>query len=81
MRRAGDRVRINAQLVDAEGDRHVWAERFDRTIDDIFDIQDQITKVLDAQMIYNAKDIGGRSSFPSLFLQPRSADLAPPERP
>ena len=44
-------------------------------------LQDQITKVLDAQMIYNAKDIGGRSSFPSLFLQPRGADLAPPERP
>ena len=44
-------------------------------------LQDQITKVLDAQMIYNAKDIGGRPSLPSFFLQPRDAKLAPPERP
>ncbi|MBO52734.1 MAG: hypothetical protein CMJ69_18350 [Planctomycetaceae bacterium] len=44
-------------------------------------LQDQITKVLDAQMIYNAKDIGGRPALPSFFLQPRDAKLAPPERP
>jgi adenylate cyclase len=42
VRRAGDRVRINAQLVDAEGDRHVWAERFDRKMDDVFELQDDI---------------------------------------
>jgi adenylate cyclase len=42
VRRAGDRVRINAQLVDAEADRHVWAERFDRQMDDIFELQDDI---------------------------------------
>ncbi len=42
VRRAGDRVRINAQLVDAETDRHVWAERFDRQMDDVFELQDDI---------------------------------------
>lgn len=42
VRRASDRVRINAQLVDAETDRHVWAERFDRQIDDVFELQDDI---------------------------------------
>ncbi len=42
VRRAGSRVRINAQLVDAETDRHVWAERFDRQIDDVFELQDDI---------------------------------------
>ena len=36
VRRSGSRVRINAQLVDAEADRHVWADRFDRQIDDVF---------------------------------------------
>ncbi len=42
VRRAGDRVRINAQLVDAEAGRHVWAERFDRQMDDVFKLQDDI---------------------------------------
>jgi adenylate cyclase len=42
VRRAGERVRVNAQLVDAEVDRHVWAERFDRQMDDIFELQDDI---------------------------------------
>lgn len=42
VRRAGNRVRINAQLVDAEDDRHVWAERYDRQIDDVFELQDDI---------------------------------------
>jgi adenylate cyclase len=42
VRRAGERVRVNAQLVDAEGDRHVWAERFDRQMEDVFELQDDI---------------------------------------
>src|SRR4051812_5161702 len=36
VQRAGNRVRINAQLIDAETDGHVWAERFDRAIEDLF---------------------------------------------
>ncbi len=42
IRHAGDRVRVNAQLIDAEDDRHVWAERYDRQIDDVFELQDDI---------------------------------------
>jgi adenylate cyclase len=42
VRRAGGRVRINAQLVEAEADRHVWAERFDRQMEDVFELQDDI---------------------------------------
>lgn len=42
VRRAGNRVRINAQLIEAETDRHVWAERFDRQFDDVFELQDDI---------------------------------------
>ncbi len=42
VRRAGDRVRVNAQLIDALSDRHVWAERFDRQMDDVFELQDDI---------------------------------------
>jgi adenylate cyclase len=43
VRKAGDRVRVTVQLIDAETDRHIWAERFDRKIEDIFAIQDEVT--------------------------------------
>ena len=43
VRKAGDRVRITAQLVEASSGRHMWAERFDRTLDDLFAVQDEIT--------------------------------------
>ena len=43
VRRGGDRVRISAQLIDASTGAHLWAERYDRTLDDIFAVQDEIT--------------------------------------
>ena len=43
VRKAGDRVRITGQLVDTATGAHVWAERYDRTSDDIFALQDEIT--------------------------------------
>jgi adenylate cyclase len=42
VRRSGDRVRVNAQLIDAQADRHVWAQRYDRKMDDLFELQDDI---------------------------------------
>jgi TolB-like protein/DNA-binding winged helix-turn-helix (wHTH) protein/Flp pilus assembly protein TadD len=44
VRRAGKRVRISAQLVDAKTGGHVWAERYDRELGDIFAVQDEITR-------------------------------------
>jgi adenylate cyclase len=43
VRRSGDRVRITAQLIDAVNGNHVWAENYDRSLDDLFEIQDEIT--------------------------------------
>ncbi|MDJ0958147.1 MAG: adenylate/guanylate cyclase domain-containing protein [Arenicellales bacterium] len=43
IRKAGKRIRITAQLVDAETGHHVWADKFDSTLDDIFDVQDEIS--------------------------------------
>jgi TolB-like protein/class 3 adenylate cyclase/Tfp pilus assembly protein PilF len=43
VRKAGNRVRISGQLVDAESGAHLWADRFDGDLDDIFDLQDSIT--------------------------------------
>src|SRR5262249_27228380 len=41
-RRAGDRIRINAQLIDAVAGGHIWAERFDCDLADIFAVQDEV---------------------------------------
>ena len=46
VRKAGGRVRINAQLIDGEAGDHVWAERYDRDLTDIFAIQDEISKAI-----------------------------------
>ena len=43
VRKAGDRIRVTVQLIDAETDRHVWAERYDRKLEDVFAIQDEMT--------------------------------------
>jgi adenylate cyclase len=44
IRRTGDRVRITAQLIDAQSGAHVWAEHFDRDLADVFAVQDEITQ-------------------------------------
>jgi adenylate cyclase len=46
VRKAGDRVRITAQLIDAATGGHVWADRYDRDLTDIFAIQDEISKAI-----------------------------------
>jgi TolB-like protein len=43
VRRGGDRIRVNVQLIDATTGGHLWASRFDRMVDDIFAVQDEIT--------------------------------------
>lgn len=44
IRRAGEKVRITGQLINANNDEHIWAESFDRNIDDIFAVQSEIAK-------------------------------------
>jgi TolB-like protein len=44
VRKSGGRVRVTAQLIDAGADHHVWAERYDRGLEDIFAVQDEITE-------------------------------------
>lgn len=46
VRRAGNRVRITVQLIEGETDRHLWAERYDRDLEDIFALQDEITMAI-----------------------------------
>ena len=55
VQRAANRMRVNVQLVDAESDSHLWAERFDKPLTDLFDMQDEIVarlaNALNAQLI------------------------------
>jgi adenylate cyclase len=46
VRKAGNRVRITAQLIDASTSHHVWAERYDREMKDMFDLQDEMTQTI-----------------------------------
>ncbi|WP_027521922.1 adenylate/guanylate cyclase domain-containing protein [Bradyrhizobium sp. Ec3.3] len=46
VRKAGGRVRVTVQLIDAETDRHIWADRYDRELEDIFAIQDEMTRAI-----------------------------------
>ena len=46
VRKAAGRVRITAQLIDGANDSHVWAERYDRDLNDIFAIQDEISHAI-----------------------------------
>ena len=50
VRKAGNRVRVTVQLIDAESDRHVWAERYDRELEDLFAIQDEVTAAIVATL-------------------------------
>jgi len=53
VRRAGNEVRINAQLIDASSEGHLWAERYDGSLQDIFALQDKVTKKIVAALAVN----------------------------
>ena len=50
VRRAGNRVRITAQLIDAATGRHLWADRYDRELADVFAVQDEIAQTITGEM-------------------------------
>jgi adenylate cyclase len=64
VQRSADRIRINAQLIDALTGRHLWAERYDRDLKDLFALQDEITlKILNAiqvKLTEGEQALGGR---------------------
>ena len=69
MQRGGNRLRVNVQLVDAETGNHVWAERFDKPVADLFDMQDEIVSrlanTLNAQLIAAEAHRAERSPHPN----------------
>lgn len=66
-RRAMGRVRINAQLFDALGGKHLWADRFDRTVEDVFELQDEVNaKIVEALV--------GRLTAPAQRNRPKNVE-------
>lgn len=55
VRKIGNRIRVSAQLIDASSTAHVWAEHYDRELDDIFAIQDEITQMIAARLARQAR--------------------------
>ena len=51
VRKSGKQVRITAQLIDADTGHHVWAEKYDRELDDVFAVQDEITQRIAAIIV------------------------------
>ena len=74
VRRSGDRVRITAQLLQAASGHHVWAERYDRNLEDIFAVQDEITReivaALDVELLRGAQATAWRK----LLRRPEALD-------
>ena len=68
IRRAGNRIRITARLVDGATGAQVWAERYDRTLDDIFAVQDDITHQIVAALQVNL--LPDRDGGPGACLRP-----------
>ncbi len=58
VRKAAGRVRITAQLVDATTGEHLWAERYDRGLDDIFAVQDEVSQTIVATLVERMAHIG-----------------------
>jgi len=73
VQRGGKRIRVNAQLVDAETGNHIWAERFDRPIADLFDMQDEIVARLANQL--QAELVGAEARRAEKTPNPDSVDL------
>jgi tetratricopeptide (TPR) repeat protein len=84
-RRSGHQVRVNAQLIDAESDTHVWAERFNGDTSDLFALQDEITSRIAVSL--NLELIAAEAVRPTAHpdaldyvLRARAAAAVPPTR-
>jgi tetratricopeptide (TPR) repeat protein len=80
VQRGGNRLRVNVQLIDAETGNHLWAERFDKPVADLFDMQDEIVSrlanTLNAQLIAAEARRSERSRHPNsmdLYFQGRAS--------
>ena len=77
IRKAGNRVRITAQLIDAASGGHLWAERFDRDLTDIFATQDEVVEKIVGALAVKLDARRGAAAAPARHLERRGVrDLA-----
>jgi adenylate cyclase len=62
VRKSGSRVRVTVQLIDGQADRHIWSERYDRQLEDIFDLQDEVTSAIVATVSGRVEDASGEKA-------------------
>jgi TolB-like protein/class 3 adenylate cyclase len=74
VQRGGNRLRVNVQLIDVETGNHLWAERFDKPIADLFDMQDEIVSGLANEL--NAQLIEAEARRAECSLHPDAMDLS-----
>ena len=77
VRKVGDRVRVTAQLIDAPADRHLWAERYDRRLEDAFQLQDEICDQVVAAI---QQRIGSAAQGAAVTTSPAAERVAPVRR-
>ena len=65
VRKAGNRVRITAQLIDARSDTHLWSETYDRDLDDIFALQDEIAAMISDSLKVKLALVDGKAVSPT----------------
>ena len=75
VRKSGNRLRINAQLINTDDGYHVWSERYDRVMEDIFDIQDDISRAVLEKL--KLRLVGGAAAPPRPALYVRRSGLQP----
>ncbi len=73
VQRGGNRMRVNVQLIDAETGSHLWAERFDKSVSDLFDMQDEIVARLAGSL--NAQLVAAEARRAEQTPTPNSMDL------
>jgi adenylate cyclase len=85
VRRSGNQIRITAQLIDAETDAHLWAERFNGDTADLFTLQDEVTSRIAAAL--NTELVGAEAARPTVhpdaldyILRGRATRAKPPSR-
>jgi adenylate cyclase len=75
VQKAGDQVRINAQLIDAQSGHHLWADRFDRRLDDIFSLQDEISRRIVGALSVQLTEADNRRFAQTSQTNPEAYDL------
>jgi TolB-like protein/class 3 adenylate cyclase/Tfp pilus assembly protein PilF len=69
VRRSGERIRITAQLVEASTGKHVWADRYDRSLTEVFEVQDEVATMIVSTLVGRIED----AKFEDAIRQPTSS--------